>query len=596
MARMAATSRRQPRLAADLPRAASGSHALLRPGRAGRPLARGRLPEARRRGPGGGPGRGHRGAPRRPAPRGGQPLARPRVLDGPRVLAVGSLALPRQLEPHTADPLRRRRRPGLAGAGQLREGPARAVASGAARSRRGKARGESPERYRLAWVEIHKKLAIPLACLAFALVGIPLAETSRRGGRGSGFALSLAILVGYYVLLSSGETWAQNGTPARRARDVASEPAVCCGLGPGAPAAGSAAKAGSRGPGPAPSPHGPGAAAGRAAPRRPGSEASCASRPSSTATSWGASSRRSLGLVLLRCSRFPRSWTTPTRSTRSCATTRPAACVARLLPELPPLDRPPGRRRSSSSSRPCSPAEPSRATTRTPPAGRAVCRSIASACRSCSSAVARGRGVFWVGETAAAPRQPARGPLSEHPPRSPPERAYRRPIESATGTTTRRAGSGTGGRIADGAELLSPSVFELSPDFRLVLRRTAARQADWNGKAWHLPPGWARAFAGRPRCPTPPFWTGSVTAIRRGRSRRRSARPTQMRYRELERYARRLSRHGLPDRSRSRPRWPQKISRPAPDPADGAPRAAVRLPARPARGARGNRRRDSRSG
>jgi LPS export ABC transporter permease LptG/LPS export ABC transporter permease LptF len=69
----------------------------------------------------------------------------------------------------------------------------------------------SPERYRLAWVEIHKKLSIPLACFAFAFVGIPLAETSRRGGRGSGFALSLAILIGYYVLLSSGETWAESG-------------------------------------------------------------------------------------------------------------------------------------------------------------------------------------------------------------------------------------------------------------------------------------------------------------------------------------------------------------------------------------------------
>ncbi|MEP6802230.1 MAG: LptF/LptG family permease [Acidobacteriota bacterium] len=68
-----------------------------------------------------------------------------------------------------------------------------------------------PEQYRLAWVEIHKKLSIPFACLAFAIVGIPLAETSRRGGKGSGFALSLSLIVLYYVLLSSGETWAQEG-------------------------------------------------------------------------------------------------------------------------------------------------------------------------------------------------------------------------------------------------------------------------------------------------------------------------------------------------------------------------------------------------
>lgn len=72
-------------------------------------------------------------------------------------------------------------------------------------------KGRSPENYRLAWVEIHKKISIPFACLAFAIVGIPLAETSRRGGKGSGFAISLAIIVLYYVLLSSGETWAQQG-------------------------------------------------------------------------------------------------------------------------------------------------------------------------------------------------------------------------------------------------------------------------------------------------------------------------------------------------------------------------------------------------
>ena len=70
-------------------------------------------------------------------------------------------------------------------------------------------RRQSPENFRLAWVEIHKKLSIPFACLAFAVIGIPLAESSRRGGKGSAFAISLAIIILYYVLLSSGETWAQ---------------------------------------------------------------------------------------------------------------------------------------------------------------------------------------------------------------------------------------------------------------------------------------------------------------------------------------------------------------------------------------------------
>jgi LPS export ABC transporter permease LptF/LPS export ABC transporter permease LptG len=69
----------------------------------------------------------------------------------------------------------------------------------------------TPAQRRLARVEIHKKFAIPVACLAFALVGVPLGQTLRRGGRGGSFALSLGILLAYYLLLSSGETWAAEG-------------------------------------------------------------------------------------------------------------------------------------------------------------------------------------------------------------------------------------------------------------------------------------------------------------------------------------------------------------------------------------------------
>jgi LPS export ABC transporter permease LptF/LPS export ABC transporter permease LptG len=75
-------------------------------------------------------------------------------------------------------------------------------------------RSQSLVNYRMAWVEIHKKFSIPFACLAFAVIGIPLAQSSRRGGRGSGFAVSLAIIVLYYVLLSGGETWGEEGRMA----------------------------------------------------------------------------------------------------------------------------------------------------------------------------------------------------------------------------------------------------------------------------------------------------------------------------------------------------------------------------------------------
>jgi LPS export ABC transporter permease LptF/LPS export ABC transporter permease LptG len=72
-------------------------------------------------------------------------------------------------------------------------------------------RGLFPERYRLAWVEIHKKFAIPVACVVFALVGVPLGITNRRGGKGSGFAVSIGIILGYYLLFNTGENWAEDG-------------------------------------------------------------------------------------------------------------------------------------------------------------------------------------------------------------------------------------------------------------------------------------------------------------------------------------------------------------------------------------------------
>ena len=69
----------------------------------------------------------------------------------------------------------------------------------------------NPTTRRIALVELNKKFAIPFACLAFALVGIPLADSFRRGGRGASFALSLGIIVVYYVFLTTGETWATEG-------------------------------------------------------------------------------------------------------------------------------------------------------------------------------------------------------------------------------------------------------------------------------------------------------------------------------------------------------------------------------------------------
>jgi LPS export ABC transporter permease LptG len=63
----------------------------------------------------------------------------------------------------------------------------------------------------VARVEIHKKFAIPFACIAFGVVGLPLGITNRRGGKSSGFSLSIAIIVFYYVMIMNGEDLAVQG-------------------------------------------------------------------------------------------------------------------------------------------------------------------------------------------------------------------------------------------------------------------------------------------------------------------------------------------------------------------------------------------------
>ncbi|MFW6160301.1 MAG: LPS export ABC transporter permease LptF, partial [Acidobacteriota bacterium] len=60
-------------------------------------------------------------------------------------------------------------------------------------------------------VEIHKKFALPFACIVFALLGLPLGATTRKGGRTSGFTLSLGIILIYYILITAGEKFSIDG-------------------------------------------------------------------------------------------------------------------------------------------------------------------------------------------------------------------------------------------------------------------------------------------------------------------------------------------------------------------------------------------------
>src|SRR5205085_729455 len=49
------------------------------------------------------------------------------------------------------------------------------------------------------------------ACIAFGVLGLPLGITNRRGGKSSGFSLSIAIIVFYWVMINNGEALAAAG-------------------------------------------------------------------------------------------------------------------------------------------------------------------------------------------------------------------------------------------------------------------------------------------------------------------------------------------------------------------------------------------------
>ncbi len=72
----------------------------------------------------------------------------------------------------------------------------------------------SPERARVARVEIHKKFAIPATCIVFGVLALPLGFNNQRGGRASGFAISMIVILAYYVMLNNGEEAARHGNLA----------------------------------------------------------------------------------------------------------------------------------------------------------------------------------------------------------------------------------------------------------------------------------------------------------------------------------------------------------------------------------------------
>jgi len=60
-------------------------------------------------------------------------------------------------------------------------------------------------------IEYHRRLALPSACIVLALVGIPLGLSSKKGGKSSGFVLTILLVFLYYSISLIGVSFAKQG-------------------------------------------------------------------------------------------------------------------------------------------------------------------------------------------------------------------------------------------------------------------------------------------------------------------------------------------------------------------------------------------------
>ncbi len=73
------------------------------------------------------------------------------------------------------------------------------------------ARTGDPVSRRWHLIEYHRRLALPTACVVLALVGIPLGLSSKKGGKSSGFVLTILLVFLYYSLSLIGVSFAKQG-------------------------------------------------------------------------------------------------------------------------------------------------------------------------------------------------------------------------------------------------------------------------------------------------------------------------------------------------------------------------------------------------
>lgn len=61
------------------------------------------------------------------------------------------------------------------------------------------------------WVELHRRFALPTSCLVLALVGIPLGLSAHKGGKSTGFVLTVLLVFAYYALTLIGISLGRQG-------------------------------------------------------------------------------------------------------------------------------------------------------------------------------------------------------------------------------------------------------------------------------------------------------------------------------------------------------------------------------------------------
>lgn len=72
-------------------------------------------------------------------------------------------------------------------------------------------RQSKPQAARWYEVELHRRFALPTACIVLALVGIPLGLSAKKGGKSTGFILTILLVFVYYILSLAGVALARQG-------------------------------------------------------------------------------------------------------------------------------------------------------------------------------------------------------------------------------------------------------------------------------------------------------------------------------------------------------------------------------------------------